>query len=131
MAFQIDTDNDNTTGFAPGYAGMNITGCEAFGVFYPFRGTLPEGQSIPAGLEFPNGVDSQGSVGLCVDGVTDPAKLTEKSQCTVYGKLIEDYVYLEAAIPLAAIGNPASSQMRLQLSWSWDLNGDEGVVISK
>ena len=131
MAFQIDTDNDNTTGFAPGYAGMKITGCEAFGVFYPFRGTLPEGQSIPAGLEFPNGVDSQGSVGLCVDGVTDPAKLTEKSNCTVYGKLIEDYVYLEAAIPLAAIGNPASSQMRLQLSWSWDLNGDEGVVISK
>ena len=130
MCFLIDTDNDSSTGFAPAHWGMDMGGAEAEGIFYPYRGELPDGGTIPDGLTFVNGEDSQGAVGLA-DGSTKPTSLAEKTLPIVYGAKEADgsYVYLEVGIPLAAIGNPTSDNMRIQFSYSYDIH--DPIVLSR
>ena len=122
MYVAFDTDNNAATGLVadmPG--GLSMPGSEAIALVYPFRGTVPEGQTYPAGVEFVNGVDEQGFVKCPADG-------DETGKVSAFGYVDGDYGYLEIGISKAAIGSPAPGKYNVQHSFSWNLT--EAAVIT-
>jgi hypothetical protein len=117
----IDTDNNPTTGVTPNYGGLTIPGCEALAFIYPFRGSVPDGQSAPAGVEFVNGVEGNSWTRVPANGST-----TGK-QCTVWGCKDESYAYLEIGIPRDGIGEPAGKEFAVQFSFSYELTPRTGI----
>ncbi|MBO7071007.1 MAG: hypothetical protein J6W09_06920 [Bacteroidales bacterium] len=121
----LNTDNDETSGSNPGtetgqynYGGLTMTGCEALALVYPFKGTAPDGESVPAGLEFVNGLDDQGWTRVPASG-----SRTGK-QPTAYGVLDGSYIFLEVGIPRDGLGSPAAgSKVKVQFSLSYNLAG--------
>ena len=109
----LDTDNNAETPTAetPGKGDLEITGCEALALVYPFRGNATSASGTD-GAEVLNGVDAQGWIKL--NGNKD-----EKTMA-VWGKIEDDYGYLEMSLPKAAIGS-ATGKMKVQLSFSSNL----------
>lgn len=121
MYVALDTDNNAATGLVENMpAGLTMTGSEAIAAVYPFRGTVPAGQSYPAGVEFVNGVDEQGFV-QC------PANGESNGFVSAFGYVDGDYGYLEIGFSKAAIGSPAPGKWNVQHSFSWNLT--EATVI--
>ncbi len=120
----LDTDNSTSSGTTYSGAGLNFPGCDALATVYPFRGTVPDGMTYPAGVEFVNGVDAQGATQCPVGTGTD-------SHVTAYGYVSGDYAYLEIGVPRAAIGSPAKGKMKVQFSYSWNLTGAQLIEIKQ
>ena len=133
IAFLIDTDNNAATGYAPDFAGMNhqgkegsdFAGCNAWGIIYPFRGNASTAGGTD-GLEIVNGVEEQGGVAV-IDGVaTTPEGADNK--VTAFGKVDDDFVYVECGFAKSAIGSPASENMKMMFSLAWDLTDIVAIV---
>ena len=112
----LDTDNNEATGDKPSYGGLTIEGCEAGALLYPFRGDTTEG------IAFVNGVEEE-------SWIKAPVETNTESQITVWGKTDGEYSYLEMGIPKVGIGSPAAGKMRVQFSFSWNINGPKTIVI--
>ena len=130
MGFEIDTDNNAETGFNPKFIGINdpddpdsaINGCEAWGIFYPFRGNASSASGTD-NLEIVNGVETQSAVAVIKEGVSKPDADANKLSVVAFGEVDDDYAYLEVGVPLAGIGNPAKgTPMNIRLSFSYDLS---------
>lgn len=120
----LDTDNSTSTGSTYSGAGLSFPGCDALATLYPFRGTVPDGMTYPAGVEFVNGVDNQGDT-------QSPVGTSTGSHVTAYGYISGDYAYLEIGVPRAAIGTPAKGKMKVQFSYSWNLTGAQLIEIKQ
>ena len=118
----LDTDNSTSTGSTYSGAGLSFPGCDALATLYPFRGTVPDGMTYPAGVEFVNGVDNQGDT-------QSPVGTSTGSHVTAYGYISGDYAYLEIGVPRAAIGSPKNGKMKVQFSYSWNLTGAQLIEI--
>lgn len=118
----LDTDNSTSTGTTYSGAGLSFPGCDALATVYPFRGTVPDGETYPAGVEFVNGVDLQGETQSPIGTGTD-------SHVTAYGYISGDYGYLEIGVPRAAIGSPSNGKMKVQFSYSWNKTGAQLIEI--
>ena len=117
IAFGIDADNDSSTGTAVTFAGMNIPGCEIAGNFYPFRGTATSASGTD-NVEIVNGVEEQGGVTTEIgSNVPDGAD----KKVSAFGKVDDDFVYVEAGFARADVGSPAAGTIKIQLSLAWDL----------
>lgn len=117
IAFGIDADNDSSTGTAVTFAGMNIPGCEIGGNFYPFRGTATSASGTD-NVEIVNGVEEQGGVTTEIgSNVPDGAD----KKVSAFGKVDDDFVYVEAGFARADVGSPAAGTIKIQLSLAWDL----------
>ena len=128
MGFLIDTDNNAATGGAPTYLDMNgVAGCDAWGIFYPFRGNATSASGTDGNLSIVNGPETQGAVALYSGSASKPESETTKSNVTAFGTADDTYAYLEVGIPRAAIGNP-SGTMKIQFSFSYDCS--EAVEIN-
>ncbi|MBR6457679.1 MAG: SusF/SusE family outer membrane protein [Bacteroidales bacterium] len=119
----FDTDNNAETGMTSGQpAGMTIAGIEAIASLYPFRGTVPEGQTYPEGVEFVNGADEQGDI-ECPAGTATGAKVS------AFGYRDGAVAHLEVAIAREALGNPAAGTINVQHSFSWNLTAATPITI--
>ena len=118
IAFGIDTDNNEATGSAVTYAGMNIPGCEAGANFYPFRGNAATADAADGELLIVNGVEEQGGISTTI-GSSVPDGAADK--VTAFGQVDNDFVYVEAQVARTAIGSPAAGQAKIQLSLAWDI----------
>ena len=117
IAFGIDADNNAETGTAVTFAGMNIPGCEIGGNFYPFRGTASEASGTD-NVEIVNGVEEQGGVTTEIgSNVPDGAD----KKVSAFGKVDDEFVYVEAGFARADVGSPAAGTIKIQLSLAWDL----------
>lgn len=117
IAFGIDADNNAETGTAVTFAGMNIPGCEIAGNFYPFRGTASQASGTD-NVEIVNGVEEQGGVTTEIgSNVPDGAD----KKVSAFGKVDDDFVYVEAGFARADVGSPAAGTIKIQLSLAWDL----------
>ena len=117
IAFGIDADNNAETGTTVAFAGMNIPGCEIGGNFYPFRGTASAASGTD-GVEIVNGVEEQGGVTTEIgSNVPDGAD----KKVSAFGKVDDEFVYVEAGFARAAVGSPAAGTIKIQLSLAWDL----------
>lgn len=117
IAFGIDADNNAETGTAVTFAGMNIPGCEIAGNFYPFRGTATSASGTD-NVEIVNGVEEQGGVTTEIgSNVPDGAD----KKVSAFGKVDDDFVYVEAGFARADVGSPAAGTIKIQLSLAWDL----------
>ena len=129
IAFQVDTDNNAETGTAPNYAGMNLAGCEAWGILYPFRGYASSASGTD-NVEIVNGTDAQGGVALISGKVDAPESESAKVGIVAMGTVDDSYVYMEVGIPLSGLGNPAAgSTFKVQFSYSWNLFGPAEITI--
>ena len=120
----LDTDNNSSTGVTFSGAGLSFPGCDAAVALYPFRGTVPEGQTYPAGVEFVNGEDLQGWTKSPADGDETGFKVT------AFGYISGDYAYIEIGIPRAGIGSPATGTMNVQFSYSYNLTSKKLISIN-
>lgn len=117
IAFGIDADNNAETGTAVTFAGMNIPGCEIGGNFYPFRGTATSASGTD-NVEIVNGVEEQGGVTTEIgSNVPDGAD----KKVSAFGKVDDEFVYVEAGFARADVGSPAAGTIKIQLSLAWDL----------
>lgn len=116
--FIIDTDNNPATGTDKTYKDLHLTGAEAWGLFYPFRGNANTASGTDGNPSVVNGVDEQG-------GVETPS--TDKVK--VYGVVEEDFAYLEAEISRASIGSPASGKMTIQVGLSYNNPDPQEVTL--
>ena len=117
IAFGIDADNNAETGTAVTFAGMSIPGCEIGGNFYPFRGTASAASGTD-GVEIVNGVEEQGGVTTEIgSNVPDGAD----KKVSAFGKVDDEFVYVEAGFARADVGSPAAGTIKIQLSLAWDL----------
>lgn len=117
IAFGIDADNNAETGTTVAFAGMNIPGCEIGGNFYPFRGTASEASGTD-NVEIVNGVEEQGGVTTEIgSNVPDGAD----KKVSAFGKVDDEFVYVEAGFARADVGSPAAGTIKIQLSLAWDL----------
>lgn len=117
IAFGIDADNNAETGTTVAFAGMNIPGCEIGGNFYPFRGTASAASGTD-GVEIVNGVEEQGGVTTEIgSNVPDGAD----KKVSAFGKVDDEFVYVEAGFARADVGSPAAGTIKIQLSLAWDL----------
>lgn len=117
----IDTDNnpESPTAEAPGYGGLEITGCEVVTLVYPFRGNATSASGTD-GSEVLNGVDDQGWVKL--NGAEQSGKMA------AWGVIDDEFGYLEMSLPKASIGG-ATGTMKVQLSLSSNLANVDTMVI--
>ena len=119
----FDTDNNAATGQVEGLpGGLNITGCEANALVFPFTGTAPAADQYPEGVEGINGVDEESWIKLADGTVTD-------SKITAYGYRDGEDFYLEMGVPRAGIGSPAAGKVNVQLSFSWDLTEVTTIIL--
>ena len=119
----FDFDHSEATGLTSGLpAGMSIVGVEAIAAVYPFRGTVPDGQTYPAGAVCVNGVDEQGFVKAPADG-------DETGKVSAYGYVEGDFGYVEIAIARTALGSPAAGKINVQFSYSWNLTETTEITL--
>lgn len=116
--FIIDTDNNPATGTDKTYKDLHLTGAEAWGLFYPFRGNANTASGTDGNPSVVNGVEEQG-------GVETPS--TDKVK--VYGVVEEDFAYLEVEISRASIGSPASGKMTIQVGLSYNNPDPQEVTL--
>ena len=119
----FDTDNNAETGLTSGQpAGIELAGLEAIASVYPFRGTVPAGQTYPEGVEFVNGADEQGDI-ECPAGTATGAKVS------AFGYRDGGVAYLEIGIARSAIGATAAGTINVQHSFSWNLTAAAAITI--